>query len=220
MSCLLYSYSLRLVETARPFWMHTFQCFCGQKAEELKAKGFDAYVILLWLEEETARPDLPADFAELRAMVWLANSAMKVLCSDSPWLSAEEQNHVSVVGGAFLRLFVAQCHKDVNCWRLGPKFHLLWHIFHEASLRPSGRSPALDATWMDEDWIKKVQKICKRCHKLTVSRTMLQRYLIGLHQKLQESKKQKVGSAVQKAWLTGGWKRWWLENCFFLVVWA
>jgi len=86
--------------------MHTLQCFCGQKAQELKARGFDAYVILLWLEE-TARPDLPAHFAQLRPMVWLANSDMKVLCSGSPWLSAEEQNHVSVVGGAFLKLFVA-----------------------------------------------------------------------------------------------------------------
>ena len=45
------------------------------------------------------------------------------------------------------------------------------HIFHEASLWPSGRNP-LDATWLDEDWIKKVKKICKRCHKLAVSRTM------------------------------------------------
>lgn len=48
----------------------------------------------------------------------------------------------------------------------------------------------MNTTRMNEDWIKKVQKICRRCHNLTVSRIMLQRYVIGLHQKLQESKKQ------------------------------
>ena len=97
-----------------------------------------------------------------------------------------EVNNVAVVGNAFLRTYISLHHDKPKQWRVRPKFHLLWHVINDVTVRKSKRNPALDSTWLDEDWIKKIQRVLKKCHKVTAPKTMLQRYLVALQHKLVE----------------------------------
>lgn len=141
-------------------------------------------MVLRFLNDLLQSNPPPDECKKIVALVWLADSTMEVLCNGPPFLAHEERQHVSVVGNAMLRLYVDLCHDEPSNWRVRPKFHLCWHMINDPLSRAAGRNPSKEGTWLDEDWIKKIQRVCKRCHKVTARKTVLQRYLIGLQQKL------------------------------------
>lgn len=134
------------------------------------------------LQETPPDPSL----ALVSTCVWLAQSFMSVLTGAPAFPSEAEKNHVLVVGDAFQKTYVALCHQD-SCWTMHPKFHLLTHMVSFAATRRGGRNPAQDSCWMDEDWLRGISRIAKRCHKTTVQLTLVQRYLLCLRQKLREN---------------------------------
>lgn len=111
---------------------------------------------------------------------------MDCLSSAGDTLSPEESSHASIVGDAFLKMYISLVHSEPDLWRLRPKLHMVWHLVHDAELRPSRRNPLLDSTWQDEDWVKRVARTLKRCHSRSAQKTVLQRYLLALQQKLRE----------------------------------
>ena len=152
------------------------------KVPEMKAKGYDCFVVLAWLAAE-----FPSDRDDLRmeyALIWLADSAMQVLSHAGSFLTDLEAEHVRVVGEQFLKVWIAAAHGRPMQFKVRPKFHILHHAFLEASSRPSRRNVWEDGTWMDEDWIKKISWIIKKTHRRTSPRTVLQRYLVFLRQEL------------------------------------
>ena len=114
---------------------------------------------------------------------------MTILCDAGPFLSKDaggEVDNVQILGNAFLKIYLDLHHDQPKVWRIRPKWHLLWHVVNDPSLRKASRNTSLDSTWLDEDWIKKIQRVMKKCHKVTAPKTLLQRYLVALRSKLTE----------------------------------
>ena len=108
------------------------------KVPEMKAKGYDCFVVLAWLAAES-----PSDRDDLRmeyALIWLADSAMQVLSHAGSFLTDLEAEHVRVVGEQFLKVWIAAAHGRPMQFKVRPKFHILHHAFLEASSRPSRRN--------------------------------------------------------------------------------
>lgn len=155
-------------------------CFKAKRSPELHAKGMDACIILRWLGEmlEEREPEC----SKVATAIWLANSFMEVLGGAGPWLDEHQRLHVQIVGLAFQKVYLSLASENRRRWYVRPKFHLLTHVLQMQ--HSSGRNPLLDSTWLDEDWIKRVGAMVRRCHKVTAPLTVLQRYLICLHHRL------------------------------------
>ena len=153
-------------------------------AEELHAKGYDSFVILQWLRCELDTTPPPQSCRKLSSCVWCADTFMTILCGAEPFLADDEVQNVQTVGNAFLKVFLSLHNDQPHVWRIRPKFHLLWHVVNDPALRPAKRNSSLDSTWLDEDWIKKIQRVLRKCHKVTAPKTLLQRYLVALRSKL------------------------------------
>lgn len=146
-------------------YTHTcvFLMLCVRKpVKELHAKGYDAYIILQWLRWELETNAPPESCAKLMTCIWCADTFMNVLCGAQPFMSDVEIDNVQTEGNAFLKTFISLHHDQPKVWRLRPKFHLLWHVINDPALREASRNTSLDSTWLDEDWIKKVQKIMEK----------------------------------------------------------
>ena len=168
--------------------------FEPDKAKELHAKGYDSFVILQWLRWELETTPPPASCRKMCSGVWCADTFMTILCGAEPFLSDAEVQNVQTVGNAFLTGFLSLHTDKPHVWRIRPKYHLLWHVVNDATLRAAKRNTSLDSTWLDEDWIKKIQRILKKCHKVTAPKTLLQRYLVALRSKLSDySEKDSAG---------------------------
>jgi hypothetical protein len=65
-------------------------------------------------------------------------------------------------------------------WNLVPKFHMLWHIGHQADFG----DPRLAWTYADEDFVGKLAKLGQACsfgvHSSAMSQSIVRRYLWGL----------------------------------------
>lgn len=154
------------------------------RSKELRAKGFDSYVVSCWLNDVLQRHPPPHCCQKVAVLLWLADSFMGVLSSAPDFMALPQREHVSAVGNAWLRLYIDLASNEPMNWRVRPKHHLLWHAVNDPLRRCSGRNPTADSTWLDEDWIKKIQRLCKKCHRVTAQKTVLQRWLVGLQQKL------------------------------------
>lgn len=157
--------------------------------EELKAKGYDAFIIMEFLNDLVGQAPPPPGCDKLRALIWLACEFMGVMGRSPPFMTAEQSDHIATCGNLFLQLHLTLCHEERSHWRCRPKWHLLWHLINQGVRRKSHRNPFAESTFLDEDWIKKIQKICRKCHKTSASRAVLARYLVALQHKLAQAKK-------------------------------
>jgi hypothetical protein len=65
-------------------------------------------------------------------------------------------------------------------WNMVPKFHMLWHIGHQANFG----NPRLAWTYADEDFVGKMAKLGQACsfgvHSSSMSQSIVRRYMWGL----------------------------------------
>lgn len=160
---------------------------------ELKCKGFDTYVVLSWLAQETsqnppvsAKPGMQVALNEMRTCLWAADSWVGMLAHADMFFTEEEQLHKEMVGSIFLSMYISLAGRSLNLreryWRTRPKFHLLDHCIHER--RNSRLNPDVNSTCMDEDWVKRVMRTKKGTHKRTASEQSLRRWILGLGPKM------------------------------------
>jgi len=158
----------------------------------LHAKGYDSFVILQWLQAELAENAPPPSCQTVKSCIWCANAFMEILCRANNFMTEPEVANVEVLGSAFMKLYLFLAHRHPKVWRIRPKFHLVWHVVTDPGLRASRHNTSKDSTWMDEDWVKKIGRNMKRCHKRTVQKTALQRYLVALKNKLKVCREKSV----------------------------
>lgn len=163
---------------------------------ELRAKGYDCYVVLAWLAEETSsnRPlgttALEQDYLDrICATIWCANSWMSSCSNAGMFLTEHQQEHKTVIGSHYVNLYIGLAGQALaekkKMWRVRPKFHLFHHRVIEN--RPSRLNPVATATWMDEDWIKRTMKVKKMTHKRKATVNSLRRWILALPDKLAEA---------------------------------
>ena len=157
---------------------------------EAHIKGFDSYIMTLrldWFLHEGATQEVQDRVpAQIKTVVWAANSLMSVWMGSPMFMSDEQKLHIHVIGQLFIRVYVelaAQALQDgVRLWRIRPKLHLLHHLILEQ--RVTQINAHYFSTWMDEDNVKRIMRVKKRTHKLQASDRSIKRWLLGLRPKL------------------------------------
>jgi len=157
---------------------------------EAHCKGYDSYIILLWLDwflhkgaVQEVQDKVPA---QIKTVVWAANSMMSVWVGSPMFMSDGQRLHIHIIGQLFIRVYVelaAQALQDgVRLWRIRPKLHLLHHLILEQQVTQINAH--YFSTWMDEDNVKNIMRVKKRTHKLQASDRSIKRWLLGLRPKL------------------------------------
>ena len=157
---------------------------------EAHCKGYDSYIILLWLDwflHEGAVQEVQDKVpAQIKTVVWAANSMMSVWVGSPMFMSDGQRLHIHIIGQLFIRVYVelaAQALQDgVRLWRIRPKLHLLHHLILEQQVTQINAH--YFSTWMDEDNVKNIMRVKKRTHKLQASDRSIKRWLLGLRPKL------------------------------------
>ena len=73
-----------------------------------------------------------------------------------------------------------------NMWLIMPKHHHLFHAAHR--VRTERVNPRAWALFAGEDFVGRVARIARVCHRLTVSQRTLQRYLALVYLEIQSSR--------------------------------
>lgn len=145
-------------------------------------KGWHTGVLMSFLEDFLEQKEFDSD---VKMLLWSGNHVMKKLHTARDHgllLTGEEQEEIQTIGEYHVRLFLSLHVKYANAcpyrlWHPRPKVHMMCHIFDVRK----GRNPAALSCWMDEDWVKGVARVAKKCHGKTSHRTTLQRYSAGPH---------------------------------------
>ena len=138
---------------------------------ELRCKGYDTYVVLSWLQHELSARPATADDPELQSKldlmttaVWCMDSMMRMLAHSSMHLTESQQRQKTILGSIYMNCYMTLAQGAVadgkKLWRVRPKIHLLHHCILED--RASRLNPHFNATWMDEDFIKRTMRVKKR----------------------------------------------------------
>ena len=148
---------------------------------ELRAKGYDSFVVLRWLVSEiTVQKPQGEDL--LATCLWSLDSFLSVATNAGKYFSETEVRHLQTVGMVFLRTYahlaVQALQRRRRLFRVRPKYHLLMHMVLDI---PRSRCNfTRHATWLDEDFNKHVIAVKSGAHKRTATEGTLKRWLLGL----------------------------------------
>ena len=164
----------------------------SQKCAGLRCSGSDCAVIHRWLNDLFLQPGFNCD-ATLKLLVVTSHICLQTLMGGGHFLSEEELATVNHMGSVYLQCYlqeaaIARSEGDLK-WKLRPKLHLIAHLFGDSCSRPSGRNPNWDNCWMDEDFIRRVIRVAKRTHVLSIARRGLQKWLL------------QIGESLERAWV-------------------
>ena len=145
---------------------------------EFKGSGSDAHVVAVWLEDHLA--PFADHYADLCTLLWSTNRIMKILYSAGRFLCEEEMDSIRVLGNVFsqtyLRLAVDAISSHQLMYRVRPKFHPLIHVLdcHDCL------NSSFYATWMDEDWLRKIARTMQLVSSKTAQKRVMERWLMAV----------------------------------------
>ena len=155
--------------------------FSDKGFPELKAKGYDTFLVLRWLVVEV-NENRPANFDLLCTCLWSLDSFLSVATNAARFFTEEQVNHLRTVGGIFLRSYIhlagSAILRNQRLYRIRPKFHMLTHLMSDY---PGSRlNFTFHSTWLDEDFNKVVMTVTKKVHKRTAAESTLKRWLLAV----------------------------------------
>ena len=149
-----------------------------KKYPEFKGSGSDTHVVAVWLEDLLI-PRFSDQYPDLCTLLWTSNRAMRLLYSAGWFLTDDEIETVKGLGRMFTQTFLQLASQAVQShtfmWRVRPKLHQMTHLLdcYRAC------NPIHYATWMDEDWLKKIAKVMNLTSVHTAQCRVLQRWLLS-----------------------------------------
>ena len=163
----------------------------GKKYPEFKGSGSDAHVVSIWLEE-TLQP-FADQFPDLCTLLWSGNRAMRVLYAAGRFLSDSERTTVRVLGRIFVDTYLKLARESLDqhelLFRVRPKTHILDHTCECRFVR----NPSYYATWMDEDWLRKVSKTIQLTSSKSAQHRVLERWLLAIPLNLKRISDKPIG---------------------------
>ena len=145
---------------------------------ELTCSGYDNYTICLWLQHTLE--DHSGRYPEFSTLLWALNNAMSVLYGAGRFLTPDEKERVHVLGSTFLRSNMQCASRAVQenkfLFRVTPKLHALQHVLQTRRTC----NLAKFATWMDEDFLRRMARVLEITSSLTSQKRTLQRWLLQL----------------------------------------
>ena len=148
---------------------------------ELKAKGYDSFIILRWLVMEITT-NRPQNYDMLCTCLWSLDSFLSVATNANRFFTQNEAEHIQSVGLLFLKTYlqlaVESLARKRRLYKVRPKFHLLCHLIFDMPL--SRANWTFDSTWMDEDFNKVCMTVTKKVHRRSATKRTLQRWLLAV----------------------------------------
>ena len=151
----------------------------SKKFPELGSSGSDCHVVMVWLEYLLVHHALDC-FRDITILVWSANRCMRTLYAAEWFLTSDEKRTVSFLGSVYINTYFRLSQEAIAShtlmWKTIPKFHLLDHMVHSERYV----NPKFYATWMDEDFLKKIARVVRVSSVKTAQKRVLQRWLMGI----------------------------------------
>ena len=145
---------------------------------EFRGSGSDAHIVGTWLEHVLG--PFGNMYGDLCTLLWTSNRAMRVLYNADRFLSGDEKNTVQVLGQVFsqtyLRLALQAISSNQLMFRVRPKFHILMHVTDCYDCL----NASVYATWMDEDWLKKIARTMQLTSSKTAQFRVMERWLLAV----------------------------------------
>ena len=151
---------------------------------ELIASGSDTHIVCAWLEQ-TLAPHA-GQFGDICTLLFTLNRIMRLLYSAKMFLDEREKDTVRTLGDIFARTYLGLAWNSVQShelmWRCRPKMH----VFIEMMLCRRAVNPSVYATWMDEDWLRKISKPLQLTSAKTAQRRILERWMLAIPEQLRK----------------------------------
>lgn len=143
----------------------------GGQATHLLAKAHHTSLVMRWLLHEVENKDC-GNF-HVHSLLWAANYSIGAMAAGSMFLSSHEGRQIKAMGEFFLREYLHLHHIEsaavasYKLFHLRPKWHLLHHVFLSCDPGDDAvvRNPYNGVCWMDEDMLKKVMSVTKKCQE-------------------------------------------------------
>ena len=182
-----------------------FKTFEGLTTKDwpcLKAKAYNARVVVAWLAEKTYESaHLDGEHGRLRSVcIWGFAEFFYLIEREPRHLSDEGSARLIRAGNAFLQCYgalAADCHQSGDAlYYLIPKHHAVAHTLLD--LEVERYNARFYQCYSDEDFVGRMKRIAIRCHPRTMAKRAMQRYLIGVGVKWRRIKLLKQGVRVKK----------------------
>jgi hypothetical protein len=153
---------------------------------ELKTKAWNSRLVSGFLAHEICvEKNLSANggrWPTIAALAWALAEFYQVMEAEGRFMSAEGSARFVRAGEAMLQLYHGLA-KDASAkgqlmYGLRPKMHLLSHLCIQVA--HDKLNPRFFHCFKDEDMIGRTVKVASKCHRVTISQRMLQRYMLRL----------------------------------------
>ena len=153
---------------------------------ESAIKGHSLKCLLRWIAaacEESSRVSNNDDEADNNSMLrasclYALTGLVHHLDSCGQWLGKPEGERARSLGDLFMRsysMLASKAYARNDCkWKWRPKFHGLSHGIDMAA---NGENIGRYSTWMDEDFVGKIGRVCGKTHRATMPQRSIQRCL-------------------------------------------
>ena len=168
----------------------------SKKYPEFRGSGSDAHVVGVWLEDVLV--PFAEQYGDLCSLLWCSNRLVRVLYSADRFLNENERNTVKVLGQAFCQLYLNKAAEAVQnhafLYRVRPKMHMYLHTCEGTHGHLNHR---FYATWMDEDWLKKVARTMRLTSVKTSQQRTMERWLLSIPYNLKLARDEKRSSFME-----------------------
>ena len=153
----------------------------ADRCPELRAKASDSLALLRFLSFKLQHQATVA-YPSLVVCVWSAETFIGCLAQASVFLDADEQETAYNAGMVFIRsyldLAVQSLQNGQLLFKARPKLHFLIHLVEDlAPTNQQCRNPFFDATFVDEDWIRRAMAAKKKMAHRTSALNILRRFM-------------------------------------------
>ena len=148
---------------------------------ELRSTASDAMTFMSYLSQKLCEKPFPGPgFSLLTAMVWHGNQFVKIMGEAELFLKASERvavyEHGMKFAVSYLQLAIEAQDRSKYLFKLRPKFHYIVHAILEIKDESMcGRNPFYNATFVDEDMVKRCLQMKRKMSARTACVNALKR---------------------------------------------
>jgi len=202
----------KIQTTQELFTSKTVHCGARTQSPQLIGKGCDVRLVLLWLQSTLkekpphARHQAlsPVSLDMVCRVVHLLAWIVQTIASEPTILSPTTVPSLRKAGQTFVILYVHLAgdavRNDSTLCKVRPKTHVWWHLMS----RLRALNPKVVSCMADESFMGVVAAVASQCHRLSMNRRVLMRYLHQLGRHLLEGARLVFKRRCCPSWFTNG----------------
>ena len=190
----------------------TVHCTARTQSPQLTGKGCDVRLVLLWLQSTLSEKPpqarhqalSPVSLEMVCRVVHLLAWIVQGIASEPTLLAPTTSASLSKAGRTFVIMYVHLAGDAVRSgstlYKVRPKTHVWWHLMS----RLRALNPKVVSCMADESFMGVVAAVASQCHRLSMNRRVLMRYLHQLGRHLREGTLLVFKRRCRLSWFTNG----------------